>query len=96
VKFPSTASHKSLKNLIKAPALWDFMAGRGGQEKTFAELKGQWALDVVPPRHYSANSAWQQIAILGHDLLRNFQLQTVATKKQRSRKELIVALTAKS
>jgi len=71
---------------IKAPALWDFMAGRGAQEKTFAELKGQWALDVVPTRHYSANSAWQQIAILGHNLLRNFQLQTVATKKQRSRK----------
>lgn len=71
---------------IKAPALWDFMAGRGAQEKTFAELKGQWALDVVPTRHYSANSAWQQIAILGHNLLRNFQLQTIATKKQRSRK----------
>ena len=71
---------------IKAPALWDFMAGRGAQEKTFAELKGQWALEVVPTRHYSANSAWQQIAILGHNLLRSFQLQTVATKKQRSRK----------
>jgi predicted metal-dependent phosphoesterase TrpH len=62
------------------------MAGRGAQEKTFAELKGQWALDVVPTRHYSANSAWQQIAILGHNLLRNFQLQTVATEKPRSRK----------
>jgi len=71
---------------ITAPALWDFMAGRGAQEKTFAELKGQWALDVVPTRHYSANSAWQQIMVLGHNLLRNFQLQTVATKKQRSRK----------
>ncbi len=71
---------------LKAPALWDFMAGRGAQEKTFAELKGQWALDVVPTRDYSANSAWQQIAILGHNLLRNFQLQTVATEKPRSRK----------
>ena len=71
---------------LKAPALWDFMAGRGAQEKTFAELKGQWALDTVPTRHYSANSAWQQIAVLGHNLLRNFQLQTLATKKPRSRK----------
>jgi len=71
---------------LGAPALWDFMAGRGAQEKTFAELKGQWALDVVPTRHYAANSAWQQIAILGHNLLRNFQLQTVATQKPRSRK----------
>lgn len=71
---------------LKAPALWDFMAGRGAQEKTFAELKGQWALDAVPTRHYSANSAWQQIAILGHNLLRNFQLQTLATEKPKSRK----------
>ncbi len=62
------------------------MAGRGAQEKTFAELKGQWALDAVPTRHYAANSAWQQITILGHNLLRNFLLQTLATEKPRSRK----------
>ena len=71
---------------LGAAALWDFMAGRGAQEKTFAELKGQWALDVVPTRHYGANSAWQQISVLGHNLLRNFQLQTLATQKPRSRK----------
>ena len=62
------------------------MAGRGAQEKTFAELKGEWALDAVPTRHYGANSAWQQISVLGHNLLRNFQLQTLATQKPRSRK----------
>ena len=28
---------------LGAAALWEFMAGRGAQEKTFAELKGQWA-----------------------------------------------------
>jgi hypothetical protein len=71
---------------LSASALWDFMAGRGAQEKTFAELKGEWALDVVPTHHYGANSAWQQISILGHNLLRNFQLQTLATPKPRSRK----------
>jgi hypothetical protein len=71
---------------LSAAALWDFMAGRGAQEKTFAELKGEWALDVVPTHHYGANSAWQQIAILGHNLLRNFQLHTLATPKPRSRK----------
>lgn len=71
---------------LKAAALWDFMAGRGAQEKTFAELKGQWALDVVPTRHYAGNSAWQQISVLGHNLLRNFQLQTLATTKPRTRK----------
>ena len=30
------------------PALWAFACGRGAQEKTFAELKGEFALDVVP------------------------------------------------
>ena len=71
---------------LSAGALWDFMASRGAQEKTFAELKGEWALDVVPTHHYGANSAWQQISILGHNLLSNFQLHTLATPKPRSRK----------
>jgi len=71
---------------LSAASLWDFMAGRGAQEKTYGELKGEWALDVVPTHHYGANSAWQQICVLGHNLLRNFQLQTVTTQKPRSRK----------
>ncbi len=71
---------------LSAAALWDFMAGRGAQEKTFAELKGEWAFDVVPTHHYGANSAWQQISVLGHNLLRSFQIQTTATQKPRSRK----------
>jgi hypothetical protein len=29
-----------------------FAAGRGEQEKTSAELKGEFALDVVPTNHY--------------------------------------------
>lgn len=71
---------------LGAAALWDFMAGRGAQEKTYGELKAEWALDVVPTHHYGANSAWQQICVLGHNLLRNFQLQTLATRKSRTRK----------
>ena len=30
------------------PALWHFMAGRGGHEKTLAELKQQLAFDAIP------------------------------------------------
>jgi hypothetical protein len=61
-------------NLSLTPqALWYFSAGRGAQEKTFAELKGEFALDVVPTNHYGANSAWQQLAIFAHNLLRSFQ-----------------------
>ncbi len=73
------------KNLSPA-ALWAFMAGRGEQEKTFAELKGEFAFDAVPTNHYGANSAWQQISVLAHNLLRSFQLHTLATEKPRSRK----------
>jgi Transposase DDE domain group 1 len=75
-------------NLTLTPqALWYFAAGRGAQEKTIAELKGEFALDVVPTNHYGANSAWQQLSILAHNLMRSFQLQsTLASAKPRSRK----------
>jgi hypothetical protein len=75
-------------NLTLTPrALWYFAAGRGAQEKTFAELKGEFALDVVPTNHYGANSAWLQLSILAHNLMRSFQLHsTLATPKPRSPK----------
>ena len=75
-------------NLTLTPqTLWYFAAGRGAQEKTFAELKGEFALDVVPTNHYGANSAWLQLSILAHNLMRSFQLHsTLATPKPRSRK----------
>jgi len=62
------------------------MTDKRGAKNTFAELKCEWAFDVVPTHHYGANSAWQQISVLGHNLIRNFQLQTLATQKPRSRK----------
>ncbi len=71
---------------LSAAALWEFVAGRGAQEKTLAELKGEFALDVVPTNHYGANSAWQQLSILAHNLMRSFQLHTLATPRPRSRK----------
>jgi Transposase DDE domain group 1 len=73
-------------NLTLTPqALWYFAAGRGAQEKTFAELKGEFALDVVPTNHYGANSAWQQLCVLAHNLMRSFQLHsTLAVPKPRS------------
>jgi len=38
------------------PALYAFIGSRGVQEKTIAELKGEFALDVVPTRHYTRRS----------------------------------------
>ena len=35
---------------LELPALYAFICGRGAQEKTIAELKGEFALDVVPTR----------------------------------------------
>jgi hypothetical protein len=54
--------------------LWDFMAGRGAQEKTLAELKDGFAFGTVPTNHYGANSAWQWLVVLAHNLFREFQL----------------------
>jgi len=71
---------------LALPALYAFICGRGAQEKTVAELKGEFALDVIPTRHYGANSAWQQLSILAHNLIRSFQLDTIAVPKPRSRK----------
>src|SRR6266699_3369672 len=71
---------------LDLPALYAFICGRGAQEKTIAELKGEFALDVVPTHHYGANSAWQQLSVLAHNLARSFQLDTLATPKPRSRK----------
>jgi Transposase DDE domain group 1 len=75
-------------NLALVPrALWDFMVGRGAQEKTFAELKREFALDAVPTNHYSANSAWQQLSILAHNLTIGFQLHSnLAAPKPRTAK----------
>jgi hypothetical protein len=71
---------------LRLPALFAFVCGRGAQEKTLAELKGEFALDVVPTNHYGANSAWQQLSVLAHNLIRSFQLDTGAEPKRRSRK----------
>ncbi len=67
-------------------ALWEFAAGRGAQEKTLSELRGEFGLDVVPTNNYQANNAWQQLSVLTHNLFRDFQLDTLEQKKTRTRK----------
>jgi hypothetical protein len=60
------------------------MAGRGSQEKTPAEPKAEFALDVVPTNPYGATSAWRQLSILAHNLLRGRQLHSLASPNPRS------------
>ena len=67
-EYSAVATNKSLTG----PTPWYF-CWRGGQEKTFAELRSQFALDVVPTKSYAANSAWQQLNVLAHNLCRSFQ-----------------------
>jgi len=59
-------------------ALWHFMCGRGGHEKTIGQLKGGLALHSIPTNAYAANSAWQQNVVVAHNLLTNFQIATGA------------------
>jgi hypothetical protein len=70
---------------LDLPALYAFICGRGAPEKTLAELKGEFTLDVVPTRPYGANSAWQQLSVLAHNLIRSFRLDTLREPKPRSR-----------
>lgn len=81
-EYSAVATNKTLSG----PMLWAFAAGRGAQEKTLAELKGEFALDVVPTRHYTANSVWQQLCILAHTVMCGFQLLTMPTPRPRSAK----------
>jgi len=56
------------------------------RRRPWPSFKGEFALNVVPTRHYGANSAWQQLSVLAHNLIRSFQLDTLAAPKPRSRK----------
>jgi hypothetical protein len=57
----------------------------GGQcrEKTIGELKSGLGFAAMPTQTYSANTAWQKLNILTHNLVTTFQLQTTASEKPR-------------
>jgi hypothetical protein len=67
-------------------ALWHFQNGRGVQEKVIGELKSGLAFASIPSQSYSANTAWQKLNVLAHNVATSFQLQTVAPAKPRSLK----------
>lgn len=67
-------------------ALWHFANGRGIQEKVTAELKSGYAFDAIPTNRYSANTAWQKLNIVTHNIVTSFQLVTAMTPKPRTMK----------
>jgi hypothetical protein len=73
-------------------ALWHFQNGRGVQEKVIGELKCGLAFASIPSKSYCANTAWQKLNVLAHNLLTTFQLKTVATKKPRTLKRTALYL----
>ena len=66
---------------LDGEALWLYMAGRGTHEKVYAELKNDLAFNGVPSRRYEANSAWQQLNVLAFNLVRRFQIDTLAPRR---------------
>lgn len=71
---------------LDAKRLWFFMAGRGAQQRTLAELKGGFAFDTIPTKRYAANSAWQWISVLAHSLHRDFQMARGTARRPRTPK----------
>ncbi len=81
-EYSSVATNKR----IGLRTLWSFMAGRGGHEKTLCELKQHLAFDTIPTRDWDANSTWQLLSALTHNVFRQFQITTTAKERRNSRK----------
>ena len=81
-EYSAIATNKELK----LKALWDFMAGRGCHEKVLGELKTGYAFNTVPTQNYAANSTWQILVTLTHNLITNFQLASGASHRGRTAK----------
>ncbi len=81
-EYSSVATNKR----IGLRSLWGFMAGRGGHEKTLGELKQHLAFDTIPTRDWDANSTWQLVSALTHNVFRQFQIRTTAVERRNGRK----------
>jgi hypothetical protein len=64
--------------------IWHFMAGRGAHEKTLGELKQHFAFASVVTNDWDANSTWQLLSALTHNLVRDFQLKAGLAKPRRN------------
>jgi hypothetical protein len=69
-------------------APYAFVCGQGTQEKTLAELRREFALNVVPTPHCAANNAWQQLSVLAYNVASSFRPGTLAKPKPCSRKRI--------
>jgi hypothetical protein len=73
--------------LVSERTVWHFMAGRGAHEKTLGELKQHVAFASVVTNDWDANSTWQLLSALTHNLGRDFQVaMKIAPKSANTRK----------
>jgi hypothetical protein len=68
--------------VVSERTVWHFMAGRGGHEKTLGELKQHVAFGSVVTNDWDANSTWQLLSALTHNLVRDFQVATKSAPKR--------------
>jgi Transposase DDE domain group 1 len=61
---------------LRPDHLFEFYNGRSAMEHQIAEIKNEFAFDSIPTKEYQANSAYQQIALMAYNLVRNFQIDT--------------------
>lgn len=66
--------------------LWHFMNGHGVHEKTLAELKTGFAYDQIPTRDWQANTAWQKLNLLAHNINVGFQVDLLQRPRTRTAK----------
>ncbi len=71
---------------VSERAVGAFMAGRGGHEKTLGELKQHLAFGTIPTQDWDANSCWQLLSALTHNLVRDFQATLGVEERPNSRK----------
>lgn len=67
--------------------IWHFMAGRGAHEKTLGELKQNFAFGSVVTNDWDANSTWQLLSAITHNLVRDFQLNAGLAKPRRNHRK---------
>lgn len=67
-------------------AVWSFINRHGVQEKTTAELKSALAYADIPTPDAFANTAWQKLNVLAHNLQTSFQIEVLPQAKPPTRK----------
>ena len=81
-------------NMLRWPPTWRWAYAACGaswraaacMRRSSASSKSALALDTIPTHQYEANSAWQQLVVLAHNLLANFQIETGVMKRPHTHK----------